>query len=136
MGARLGVPPDAPTIDLVYKLVDIDGRPVLKLSAGKATLPGPKQVWRRLDGDRFAGDLIALANEPRPPDTVPLLEPAMQGGARVVDESLDAARARAAQQRRALPAGQRSLDAEPYPVEVSPALTALRDSLAQRHAPA
>ena len=33
----MGVSADAPFVDSVYKLVDFDGRPVLKLSAGKAT---------------------------------------------------------------------------------------------------
>ncbi len=40
VGSRLAVSDGAPSIDLVYKLVDFDGRPVLKLSADKATLPG------------------------------------------------------------------------------------------------
>ena len=30
----------------VYKLVEVDGRPCIKLSSGKKTLPGRKQVWR------------------------------------------------------------------------------------------
>ena len=47
----MGVSADAPFVDSVYKLVDFDGRPVLKLSAGKATAPGRKQVWRGPDGD-------------------------------------------------------------------------------------
>ena len=67
VGSRLGVSADAPYLDAAYKLVAFDGRPVLKLSAGKATLPGAKQVWRRLDGDRFAGDVVALRDEPGPP---------------------------------------------------------------------
>ena len=46
IGTQMGVSADAPFVDSVYKLVDIDGRPVLKLSAGKATAPGRKQVWR------------------------------------------------------------------------------------------
>ena len=49
---------------------------MLKLSTDKATLPGPKQVWRRLEDGRFAGDLVTLADEEAPPDAVPLLEPA------------------------------------------------------------
>ena len=99
VGSRLAVSDGAPSIDLVYKLVDFDGRPVLKLSADKATLPGPKQVWRRLEDGRFAGDVIGLADEeppagpsrcwsPRrpgrdtlepPPGTQGLLEPATAG---------------------------------------------------------
>jgi nicotinate phosphoribosyltransferase len=61
VGSRLVVSADAPYIDLVYKLVAFDGRPVLKLSSGKATLPGPKQVWRRIERGLFAGDVVELS---------------------------------------------------------------------------
>ena len=54
VGTKMGVSADAPFLDLVYKLVEVDGRPVLKLSAGKATLPGRKQVWR-IRGRRACG---------------------------------------------------------------------------------
>ncbi|MGH8981568.1 MAG: nicotinate phosphoribosyltransferase, partial [Acidimicrobiales bacterium] len=47
VGTRVGVSADAPYLDSVYKLVSYAGRPVVKLSPGKETLPGPKQVWRR-----------------------------------------------------------------------------------------
>ena len=40
IGTQLGVSADAPYIDAVYKLVEYDGRPVLKLSPAKATAPG------------------------------------------------------------------------------------------------
>ena len=66
MGSRLAVSDGAPSIDMVYKLAAFDGRPVLKLSADKATLPGPKQVWRRIEDGRFAGDVVALADEGPP----------------------------------------------------------------------
>ena len=46
IGTQLGVSADAPYMDAVYKLVEFDGRPVLKLSPAKATAPGKKQVWR------------------------------------------------------------------------------------------
>ena len=46
IGTQLGVSADAPYVDAVYKLVEFDGRPVLKLSPAKATAPGRKQVWR------------------------------------------------------------------------------------------
>ena len=46
VGTRVGVSADAPYLDSVYKLVEYDGRPVLKLSAEKSTEPGRKQVFR------------------------------------------------------------------------------------------
>lgn len=125
VGTRLGTSEDAPNLDLVYKLAQLDGRPLIKLSTDKATLPGIKQVWRRLD-DRglFRGDIIGLAGEEL--DGQALLEPRMRGGTRVMDppEELSAARRRAAEQLASLPAAIRALaPAEaPYPVEVSEAL--------------
>ncbi|MGH2544328.1 MAG: nicotinate phosphoribosyltransferase, partial [Ardenticatenaceae bacterium] len=49
VGTLVGVSADAPWTDCAYKLVEYDGRPVLKLSSGKQTLPGPKQVHRFRD---------------------------------------------------------------------------------------
>ena len=46
IGTEMGVSGDAPSLDSAYKLVAYDGRPVLKLSAGKMTMPGAKQVHR------------------------------------------------------------------------------------------
>ena len=54
----------------------------------------------------------------------------MRDGAVVAPATLAAARERAASERAALPATQRRLDAERYPVEIAPGLAALRDRLA------
>ena len=48
IGTRLNVSADAPSLDLVYKLVRLDNRDLLKLSPGKATWVGAKQIVRRL----------------------------------------------------------------------------------------
>jgi hypothetical protein len=50
----MGVSADAPYVDSAYKLVQFGGRPVMKLSEGKATLPGAKQVHRSQTGDVIA----------------------------------------------------------------------------------
>ncbi|HYM67071.1 MAG TPA: nicotinate phosphoribosyltransferase, partial [Patescibacteria group bacterium] len=61
VGTRMDVSADQPYLDMAYKLVEYDGRPVLKSSAGKETWAVPKQVYRRLrSGEGFAGDVIAL----------------------------------------------------------------------------
>jgi nicotinate phosphoribosyltransferase len=65
VGTRLATSYDAPALGGVYKLVS--GR--VKLSADKATYPGPKQVWRS-----DAGDIITAADETAP--GTPLLVPA------------------------------------------------------------
>ena len=58
VGTRLGTSADAPYLGMVYKLVEQGGQPRLKLSPGKHTSPGRKQVWRS-DG----ADVIALGGE-------------------------------------------------------------------------
>jgi nicotinate phosphoribosyltransferase len=126
IGTRLSAAAGAPYFDLVYKLVELDGRGVMKLSAAKATLPGSKQVWRRSEAGGFVGDLVALADEEPPEAAEPLLEHALVDGRRVTSSTLDERRARASAQRAALPAGSRLLEAETYPVEVSSGLEVLR----------
>ena len=80
VGTKMGVSSDAPWSDMTYKLVRYDGRPVLKLSTGKATLPGDKQVFRVQDaGGDFYRDVIALRDEPLG-DGKPLLEKVMDQG--------------------------------------------------------
>jgi aminobenzoyl-glutamate transport protein len=64
VGTKMGVSADAPWLDIAYKLVEHDGRPILKLSTGKVSSPGRKQVFRFVDDQRrFKRDLIALRSE-------------------------------------------------------------------------
>lgn len=127
VGTKMGVSADAPFLDMVYKLVELDGRPVLKLSEGKATLPGRKQVWRTYDGGVSAHDVLGLDGAVADGD--PLLVEAMRGGQPVWDEPLATSRARARRAREALPADVRRLDADRYAVRVAPELERLRRDL-------
>jgi nicotinate phosphoribosyltransferase len=131
IGSKLGVSADAPFLDLVYKLVDLDGTPTRKLSSGKATLPGRKQAWRVSDRDRFVYDVLGLADALPPEQGEPLLVEVMKDGQRVHAEPLDVIRARARAQREALPAEHRTLDATPYQVRIDSALVTLDARLAQ-----
>ena len=79
VGTKMGVAADAPYFDTVYKLVQLGPDPVTKLSVGKESLPGPKQVWRRAG----APDVLALRDEPGPPGAHPLLQPVLSGGGRL-----------------------------------------------------
>ena len=79
VGTRLVVSEDAPYLDSVYKLVSYDNRPVIKLSEGKGTLPGPKQVFRA----KGLRDSIGCRNEEAPGGSSRLLERFMSGGRRV-----------------------------------------------------
>ncbi|KAB1990275.1 nicotinate phosphoribosyltransferase [Streptomyces triticiradicis] len=122
VGTRVGVSADAPYLDSAYKMVEYDGRPVMKLSSAKVTAPGPKQVFRRPG----CADVIALADE-RPPDggTV-LLETVMENGRRTVGRpTLDECRARCAADLGALPPAARRIRAP-----VAPRATASKRLLA------
>ncbi len=90
IGTRLGTSSDAPSLDMVYKLVQFGDVPKLKLSTGKATLVGPKQVWRRTGPDGlFSSDLIARRSDPSPGvEWEPLLLPVMRNGTRTRRDDL------------------------------------------------
>jgi putative nicotinate phosphoribosyltransferase len=111
VGTRFGVSADAPYLDTAYKLVVYDGRPVMKLSVGKVSAPGAKQVFR---GE--SGDLVGLRDEPTPPGCHRLLRPVMLGGRRVAaPEPLSLMRDRCAADIALLPAEARALRGAPPP---------------------
>jgi nicotinate phosphoribosyltransferase len=80
VGTRVGVSADAPSLETVYKLVEYGGRPTVKLSEGKQTRPGAKQVHRPHTG---TGDVLAARSEPAPAGTTPLLIEVMRDGKRI-----------------------------------------------------
>jgi nicotinate phosphoribosyltransferase len=93
IGTQMGVSADAPYVDSVYKLVEYDGRPVMKLSSAKVSAPGRKQVWRRPDEEH--ADVLGLRDEPGPSGSEPLLEQVMLAGRRTRPEpSIEESRAR------------------------------------------
>jgi len=76
----VGVSADLPYLDMVYKLVRYGDRDVRKLSPGKQTLAGEKQLFRRLDEEgRYLEDVIGTRNE-AVDHARPLLENVMQAG--------------------------------------------------------
>jgi nicotinate phosphoribosyltransferase len=132
VGTKVGVSADAPWIDCAYKLVEYDGRPVLKLSPGKATLPGPKQVYRLQAKDgAFLGDLIASMSEPPMPDAKPLLELVMKAGKRLrAAPRLAELRGNFKQEIAALPDQHKALKSPvPYPSEVTQDLERMADKV-------
>jgi nicotinate phosphoribosyltransferase len=124
IGTSMGVSADAPGLDIAYKLTEYGGKGRLKLSAGKPILPGRKQVFRRKEGGRLAGDEIARSSEQR--QGVPLLSCVMRNGRKLAHaaEPLPAMRERARDGLARLPKSIVSLaPAEPpYPVAISAAL--------------
>jgi nicotinate phosphoribosyltransferase len=123
VGTRMNTSADAPYLDCAYKLEEYEGQPRRKRSEGKATWPGRKQVYRRCGDDgRLAGDVLTLAAETLP--GAALLVPVMRAG-RVLGPlaALDVVRERARAELTRLPEPLRALDdADPYPVEIAPAL--------------
>jgi nicotinate phosphoribosyltransferase len=125
VGTALGVSADAPSLDTVYKLVELGDRPVMKLSTGKASAPGRKQVFR---GEGMA-DVIGLRDEPPPQGTGALLEPVMFHGRRYRHpDTIGAARERFEADLSELPGGARDLRSPVAPMpEVSQAAKALTE---------
>jgi nicotinate phosphoribosyltransferase len=127
VGTELGTSRDSPVVNGVYKIVaDLRGeawRGVAKRSAAKETLPGAKQVFRRLENGSMAEDVVAVADEEL--DGVPLLVPAMRGGKIVLAESMEEMRARTGRSLASLPRELRSPGPKTlYPVKHSEQLTA------------
>jgi len=126
IGSSLTTSYDAPGLDCAYKLEEYAGLPRRKRSAGKATWPGRKQVWRRFGADgRMAGDILSLENDDQAGE--PLIELVMEGGKRLKSApTLGEIRARAARDLERLPEPLRRLEpGASYPVEVSGGLTRL-----------
>ena len=84
----------APTAGLIYKLVEVDGRPVVKRSERKATVGGRKVAVRRHKPTGTATEEVVVAQgtpEPRPHDRA-LQRPYVVGGEPVQLPSLEESR--------------------------------------------
>ena len=81
IGTELATSRDDPTISGVYKLIEYNDVPKIKISEEKLTYPGVKHVYRIYDKDGvFKEDLLALENEPAPPNSEALLIPVIKDG--------------------------------------------------------
>lgn len=81
VGTELATSRDDPTIAGVYKLIEYNHSPKIKISEEKITYPGIKQVYRLYDKNgKFKEDILALENELAPSDSTPLLQPIMKNG--------------------------------------------------------
>jgi len=135
VGTALVVSDDAPSVDLSYKIVEYASRGRMKLSTGKASLPARKQVFRRRENGRSAGDTLGGADEALPGE--PLLNPVMQAGRRTRSGhgTLEQARRRREKEIAALPPGLQALEQaapdEAYPVALSDELAASRHRIGE-----
>jgi nicotinate phosphoribosyltransferase len=126
IGVNLDASIDAPSLDCAYKLQEYGGSPRRKLSEGKVTWPGRKQVWRTYDGQgRMAGDLLTIEGDRH--EGEPLIAPVMRGGKRLAPApTLAEIRERALELSGRLPEPLARLEpAGAYPVTVSDALKTL-----------
>jgi len=126
IGVNLDASIDAPSLDCAYKLQDYAGKPRRKLSEGKQTWPGRKQVWRSFDAQgRMRADVLSLEDDKQDGET--LVVPVMRGGERVAPaSSLAQIRERAVRDLGRLPEPLQRLESGvAYPVEISAKLKAL-----------
>lgn len=132
VGTAMGVSQDAPALDIAYKLSAYAGEGRLKLSPGKATYPGRRQVFRAGSDGTAEGDTIGRADEDLPGRA--LLSPVMRAGRRLagVPRDLDAIRTHAREEIGRLPAPLRALAPASYPVRVSERLEAYRRDVIAR----
>lgn len=131
VGTKMGTSADRPYLDVIYKLSETANRqgvfsPVMKLSEGKTTLPGRKQVYRCKDVEGYyIKDVITLADEKM--EGEPLLVKFMENGKLIKKlPQLRDIRNTAAENLEKLPAQYKKLaNASVYPVELSPKLKTL-----------
>ena len=136
IGTRFGTSADAPYIDSVYKLVEIDGRPVTKLSTAKVTQPWAKQIFRRFENGIMRGDILARSTS-LPPIGYPhqMLKTVMKSGERLKQmDSIATVRERVASGVRNIPEHIRKLEnPATYPVEYSDDLTVPKLNVPKQH---
>jgi nicotinate phosphoribosyltransferase len=138
VGGAVVTPADAPTLNMIYKLVEVERggeiREAAKLSKAKITYPGRKQVYRlsRPSGE-YKHDVIALTDE-KSPGGEPLLQEVMRSGKRLSGpEPITDARARCLHSLERLPARYRQLGRTVlYPVRTSKRLEALLETVRKR----
>jgi nicotinate phosphoribosyltransferase len=126
IGVNLDASIDAPSLDCAYKLQEYAGTPRRKLSEGKVTWPGRKQIWRSFGDDgRMSGDTLSLENDSHKGDL--LVVPVMRAGKRIAPApKLSQIREHAARELARLPEPLRRLEkSDDYPVRFSEKLKEL-----------
>ena len=130
VGTRVGVSADAPFLDVVYKMVRFKERDVKKLSPGKVTLAGAKQLFRATDADgQFQEDVIGIRTETLP-SAHPMLVKVMEMGKPTRSHpTLPEIQKHFKAQFAALPERYKSIrEKHTFPVNISPALQRLQQT--------
>lgn len=149
VGTNLVTAHGDPALGGVYKLVEVDGEPRIKISQDlvKVTIPGRKRVYRLRGAEGYdLADVMALEDEPpprvgvpylcrhpfipeyqvriEPTEVIDLLEPVFQGGRSLLrSESVMEIRDRSRELQRSIrPDHRRRLHPTPYKVSLSSTL--------------
>ncbi len=121
----------------VYKLVEIDGIPVMKEASGKLTYPGRKQIFRTIKDGEIIGDRLGLTGENIHISdyNIPLMQLVVKDGKRVhKPESLEDIAKRTAASVASLPAQTRQLNNPISPqIEISTDLENLTQKTRKSH---
>jgi nicotinate phosphoribosyltransferase len=121
----------------VYKLVEIDGIPVMKEASGKVTYPGRKQIFRHIENGEIIGDCLGLSGETikNCDSYIPLMNLVVKEGKRVQhQESLEDIAKRTAASVASLRPETRQLDNPISPsVEISTDLQSLTQKTKKSH---
>ena len=116
----------------VYKIVEDNMGPRIKLSESKQTYPGKKQVYRIEENSGYAYDILEL--EGVPCDGSPLLSPVVENGVRVREQmKLRDIREYSLRSVAKLPAETRRVKATPYRVKIGARLEELTERLVAIH---
>lgn len=128
VGTKMGVSEDVPYLDLVYKMTSYACRDSIKLSSGKETLPGKKQIFRQEEGNHFLRDTLGSFEEELPGRG--LLLKVMENGkkTRVLQRDLNRIRQDTLQEINKLPPEILKINS---PIEKNP--VQISDNLRQRH---
>ncbi|MEO0533051.1 MAG: nicotinate phosphoribosyltransferase [Cyanobacteria bacterium P01_A01_bin.123] len=118
----------------VYKLVEIEGIPVMKESSGKLTYPGRKQIFRRVENGLILSDRLGLATDSVAPRETSLLQPVIKQGQQLyADDDLTTIAARTAKSVTSLPPAVRQIgNPAPFAVNLSSSLDSLTQATRQR----
>ncbi len=129
VGTELVVSADTPYLDCAYKLVEYRGRPKMKLSPEKVTLPSRKQIFRKYENGIIAEDKIALIDEKI--DGSPLMKRYIHRGRIVMDPpSLEAIRKKAQESFDSLPPKVREIEKSRMPApDLGPGLSRIMKKL-------
>ena len=119
----------------VYKLVEIDHIPTMKLSSNKLTYPGRKQIFRKIVNGQIQQDRLGLQGEIPQSNEQELLQLVMQDGKRLQSTgTLATIRQRTANSVASLPAVTRQIsNPKSISVNISTALESLRQSVTKQN---